>query len=227
MILSGRKTAKQVFIVLLGIIIVAAVYAGFKHNGWQWISTQLHKNTHPALILGLFVALPIVGFPISIFLILLGFRFGPWWGMAVMAGGIPLHLLASFGLSHSYFRPLMERFAWKRGVSIPRVPENRHMEFSVIFMAVPGLPYAIKNYMLALSGVPFRIFLPIGWGINALLGAPFVIVGGAATRWGVILPAVLIVIIGIVYGIRRLAKRKLKTMSIETKWTSNNSKGDE
>lgn len=198
---------------LLLILGAAAVYAGFKYPGWEWIIRQLHESTHPVLILGLFVVLPVLGFPISIFLILLGLRFGPWYGILFMLAGMPLHLLGSFGLSHSFLRPWMQRIAQKRAFTIPRVPEHRYIGFSFLFMVVPGLPYTLKNYMLALSGVPFPIFFLIGWGVNAILGLPFVILGGAATQWGIMLPATLVIFAALIYGIERWVRKK---MAIDT-----------
>ncbi|MEA2061735.1 MAG: VTT domain-containing protein [Thermodesulfobacteriota bacterium] len=221
----NSKTAKQCLIGLMAVIILLVVFLGFKYHAWEWISRQLNENTHPVLILGLFAVLPVLGFPISIFLVLLGLRFGPWYGMLFMMAGMPLHLLATFGLSHSFLRPWMERFAQKKAFTIPRVPAHRQVEFSFIFMAVPGLPYTVKNYMLALSGVPFHIFFLMGWGVNALLGALFVILGGAATQWGIILPVILVIIAAVIYTIEQWANKKIKTMASEKQWTMDEKKG--
>lgn len=223
--LLTHNIKKHVLFLIASGAIALVLYAGFRYDGWTWFSNQLHEHTHPALILGLFAVLPVVGFPISIFLILLGLRFGPFYGVALMAAVMPIHLLASFGLSHSFLRPWMEMIAAKRRLTIPRVPADRQLGFSFIFMAVPGLPYTMKNYLLALSGVPFRIFFPIGWGVNALLGVPFVILGGAATRWAIILPVALVFMAGGIFGIEQWIKKKINLTAYKNEWTMNIDKG--
>jgi hypothetical protein len=59
------------------------------------ITEVVNENTHPALLLTLFFRLPILGFPISIFLVLLGIRFGSTYGVVFMIAGMPIHLPAT------------------------------------------------------------------------------------------------------------------------------------
>ena len=49
-------------------------------------------------------------------------------------------------------------------------------------MALPGLPYASKNYLLALAGLPLPLFLAIAWPIQALSGLPFLFLGRSAVN---------------------------------------------
>ena len=45
--------------------------------------------------------------------------------------------------------------------------------------SIPVAPYAIKNFLLALAGIPFRIYLSMNWGCQAVLATPSVILGGS------------------------------------------------
>ena len=197
-------------ITIIGLCLAAALYLLLDKDALRAIPEILNKNTHPALLLTLFVALPILGFPISIFLVLLGVRFGAIYGVLFMIAGMPIHLLASYAISNSFVRPWIEGLAQKRGFTIPKVPKDRQIWYSSLFMAVPGLPYTMKNYLLSLSGVPFHIFLIFGWLINSILGIPIVILGGAARKWNIGLLVILLVLVSLAYAWRYWVKKRLR-----------------
>ncbi len=202
---------KRILWPLFLLILAGAVYLIIKNNGWQWLSGHIHDKTHPVLLLAAFLILPMVGFPITVFLILLGIRFGPVYGLLIMSFGFAVHLLVTFGLSHSYIRPWLALLADRWHFTIPRLPAHRRLQFSFIFMAVPGLPYTVKNYLLALAGVPFLTYLVICWTVNSLMGVPFVVLSGAANRrWAVLLPVALLVIVAFTYLMGKLATEKMK-----------------
>jgi len=56
-------------------------------------------------------------------------------------------------------------------------------------MGVPGLSYALKNYLLPLSGIRFFPYLLCGWLIQGAMGVPFVIMGKALIQWDMTLLA--------------------------------------
>ncbi len=72
-------------------------------------------------------------------------------------------------------------------------------------MAVPGLSYALKNYLLPLSGIRFFSYMVCAWLTQGIMGIPFVIMGKAVVQWDMKL---LVVAAGIVLVIF-LFKRKL------------------
>ena len=143
----------------------------------DWIAFFVNRETRPRLFLVLMILLPLVGFPISPFLLLVGVKFGTYWGLAVTAGVFAGHLIVSYVLTHSLLRPFLWKVLAKTRYELPEIHHHRRVPFSLIFMAVPGLPYAVKNYALAMLNVPFRIYLPIAWGANLLLAVPFVGLG--------------------------------------------------
>src|SRR5690606_37767621 len=50
---------------------------------------------------------------------------------------------------------------------------NELSSFRLVFIVrtIPGIPYPIQNYMLALAGVPFIIYWPISWVIQSIFAA--------------------------------------------------------
>ncbi len=143
----------------------------------DWVAFFIHRETHPWLFLLLMLLLPLAGFPITPFLLLAGIKFGPLGGFAVTAAVFGAHLVISYLLTHSLLRPFVWKLLARTRYKLPEIHADRRVPFSLIFMAVPGLPYAIKNYALALLNVPFRIYLPIGWSINLIQAIPFVGLG--------------------------------------------------
>lgn len=209
--LFRKKIPALALITILGLCLAAALYLLLEKDAFRAIPEFLNKNTHPALFMVLYVILPILGFPLSIFLVLLGIRFGSLYGVLIMSAGMPIHLLASFAIANSFVRPWIEGLAKKRGFSVPRIPEGRQIWFSFLFMAVPGLPYALKNYLFSLSGVSFPVILILGSLINAALGVPIVILGGAARELNIALLLVLAVLVSLIYVWRYRAKKKLQS----------------
>ena len=125
-----------------------------------------------------FLILPLVGFPLSIFLILAGIRFGLGWGMAVTTACIYFHHLAGYWISHSYLNERLRRLAEKRGHKVPEIDEGNRVWYTILFASVHGPPYAFKLYLLALTGVPFRIYCWVGGTVYILFC--FIPVGAAA-----------------------------------------------
>jgi uncharacterized membrane protein YdjX (TVP38/TMEM64 family) len=67
-------------------------------------------------------------------------------------------------------------------VRIPNIPPEHVAKFSFLFLAFPGLPYAAKNYILPLAGVPFRYSVIMNTVVQGLIGLPFIILGKSAAK---------------------------------------------
>lgn len=164
---------------LAGLLILFSVLPG---DPLDWFEFLLDQDRHPGLFIALMILLPMLGFPISPFLILVGIKFGPYWATAVTALIFALHLVAAYLLAHSVLKPQISKILSKVKYSLPVIQERRRLPFSIIFMAVPGLPYTVKNYALATLNIPFRIYFPVGLSCNLLLAVPFIGLGHSAIQ---------------------------------------------
>ena len=192
-----------------GLCLVGVLYWLFRDPAVEFMAYVTDEETHPAVFVALFCVLPLFGFPISAFLVLLGVKFGTVPGMLIMAAGIPVHLILSFFLANSFLRRRVKRLLIKMEYHPPEIPDNRAGWFSFIFMAVPGLSYTLKNYILALSGVSFRCFFLSGFLVQGTMGVPFVIAGDAvAGKSLLLLAAVLVILILIYLVIYKIRKRR-------------------
>lgn len=113
------------------------------------------------------LVLPLVGFPITPLLVVAGIRFGFAGGMALAAGVIFFHNIAAFRLTHGLFRVRLRNRLARAGYGIPAIDPKHQAWFTALFAAIHGPPYAAKLYLLALTDVPFRIFLWVGAPIYA------------------------------------------------------------
>jgi uncharacterized membrane protein YdjX (TVP38/TMEM64 family) len=164
---------------LAGFLILFFVLPGGPQD---WVEFILDQDRHPGLFIALMILLPMLGFPISPFLIMVAIKFGPFGATAVTALIFALHLVAAYLLAHSVLRPQISKLLSKVKYSLPEIQQRRRLPFSLIFMALPGLPYTVKNYILATLNIPFRIYFPVGLGCNLLLALPFIGLGHTAIQ---------------------------------------------
>lgn len=200
------------------LLLLAAAAGGFayaRRAGLDRESLLAYGESLPAgAFLAAFLILPLVGFPISIFLVLAGIRFGLGGGMAAAALAIAGHHFATFRLAHGWFRDPVRRRLARAGHAIPPVPTRHRAWFTAFFAAVHGPPYIAKLYLLALTDVPFRIYLGVGAPIYILfclipVGAGSALIDFNPT-WLYLLLALSTVLLLAGYGLRRQLARRFR-----------------
>lgn len=144
-------------VLFIGAVALILVYTDLSWGGIiGWID-----HVHPAVALPLMAVLPILGFPISIVYLFAGVRFGPIGGGLVVAAITAVHMLGTYLISNSFLRAPLQRFIEKRHKHLPAIPEDEQAMVCVIATLVPGLPYFIRNYVLALGGVKLKYFFTV------------------------------------------------------------------
>ena len=128
-----------------------------------------------------FLVLPLLGFPVSILLVLAGIHFGFPGGMAASAVAVCFHNFAAYRLTHGLFRTRVRGFLERAGYAIPPIDADRRVRFTILFAAIHGPPYTAKLYLLALTDIPFRIYFWAGAPVYVFFCAIPVAVGSAAT----------------------------------------------
>lgn len=142
---------------LVAAVLVGGAVFALTHWGWHGIRDGL-MQLHPALVLVFMAVLPVFGFSVAATYFLAGARFGIWWGGAAIAGVTAFHLLASHFVARAFFRKWVEGLLAKNRHRVPRIPPGENASLSAMIALVPGLPYFIRNYALALSEVPLRTY---------------------------------------------------------------------
>jgi uncharacterized membrane protein YdjX (TVP38/TMEM64 family) len=201
------------------IIIVALTLAGLAwwiHRHYNELSKEaiidFGRELHAAWFVALFLVLPLVGFPKSVFHILSGLRFGFAGGMAVSVVAVFFHSFAAYYVTHGLFRSRLRAFLERRGYAIPPIDASNQIRVTLLFTAIPGPPYVAKLYLLALTDISFRIYLLAGPPIHAMYGVVPVAAGSAVTtlpvEWVYLLIGAIVLVSLLGYWIRvRMARR--------------------
>ena len=210
--MSLNDQQKNVLIIaLLLICIIGIIYLSYKSNISEYVSYVINEQTNPVVFIILFIFLPIIGFPIVLFLILLGVKFGIKTGTLIMFLCLPIHMVSSFLLANHFLKPPIENLVKKRGYRFPQMSESRLIWFSIVFMIVPGLSYTMKNFIFALSGISFGYYFLIGCIVNGIMGIPFIIAGDAAAGKSFLILAIVVLFLVVAYGFNLKIKRRYRT----------------
>lgn len=207
------RLSQLVALVGLAAILFIPVLLLFEPGHWQRIITD--PNSNRLLFIGLMAVLPVFGVTIIIFLIFIGIKFGTMVGILISGLLMFFHMLVAYLISHSFLRPRIDRFIGEHRWSRPHMPAGRKELYAFLFIAIPGLPYAVKNYLLALSGLPFLHYLAICWTVQMVMGIPFIVLGEAAKlgHGGTLAIAVVMLVSG--FLVVRWLRREFMSMHSE------------
>lgn len=204
----SRITILSILLIVCGAILL---YIFLYYNPTNLIYSYLESDANAYVFIILMALLPLLGLPISIFLVLVGMMFGIPGGIALTGIIMVFHLLATYYLVHSFVRPLLIRFLHDFHLHIPKLPPNGKKRLGFAFMILPGLPYSMKNYLLALAEMPFKPYMLISWSCHFILNIPFIILGRGVIRMDpkVLLMAAGLIIMGLAvqYYLRRKYKK--------------------
>ena len=178
----------------------------FIHNFPQ----LLKKQMHPVFFVLAMIILPLAGLPISIFLVLAGIRFGILPGMLMTFLILPLHMAFGFIFSRTFLREPLIRFLNRRNYKIPMLHATRPGLGMFGFLLMPGPPYILKTYLLAMSGLSFYRFLLVNWLTESVLLLPIVAMGGAAAQKNYVLFAIVLVIFLLSMSLRWFKRRQVE-----------------
>lgn len=199
---------------ILGLALVAAILV----TVWIRTDTSLAEVTeaiaglNTPLVLLLMAVLPIGGFSIGVVYLIAGVKFGPVLGGVVVAGATAAHLIGTHWVCKSMLRAPVQRLLKRRGHALPHIPEGEDVSIAAMAALVPGPPYFMRNYLLALSGVPLRVYFWVCLPIYVIRSYVAILLGNLGAeltpRAIAILAAVYAVKLGIcAYLIWRIRKR--------------------
>jgi uncharacterized membrane protein YdjX (TVP38/TMEM64 family) len=137
----------------------------------------------PAVLIVAFMLCPLLGAPISIFLIATGLRFGFPMGVLVTICSLVVHHLIAFRIAHGRWRKSVQSKIARKGRKIPELAPEHQAGWTALFAAVAGPPYAIKLYLLALTNIRFRIYIGVGVPVYTLCSMPALTAGALAGRF--------------------------------------------
>lgn len=165
-----------------------------------------------AVFFGAMAVLPLFGFPLSAFVLSAGPVFAPTLGPgAVIACGtaaLAVNVSLSYWFAAFALRPWMERVIRWLGYGVPKLPEGRDWEFTLVLRVVPGIPFFLQNYLLGLARVRFGIYMLVSMAVPTTYLTIAVLAGDALAHGDkrkLMLAGVLFAVVGL--GLHLLRKR--------------------
>lgn len=199
---------------IIAIIILVVILS---KSGVIDLNIYKHDLYKSLLIIVSFLILPLIGFPFSALLVAVGIEFNYIIGLLVMVAIIPIHLVFSFWIVNRFFREKIKHTSLATRFRLFDIPPEKYFKYTFIFLIVPVGPYAVKNYLLPASNIPFKYYFILGWVIQSVLGAPFVILGEAASNLDYRVLFALLILFPILYFVMRKLKRRYYKVIAENK----------
>jgi uncharacterized membrane protein YdjX (TVP38/TMEM64 family) len=147
---------------LVGLVVltlVAAIVALLVFTRFDWAALMDAINgLQAAPLIAAMALLPLIGFPILPVYLIAGVRFGPWGGGIVVTFATAAHLIGTYVIARTVLRRPLLRVLAKWHTHLPEIPPDEEAALAVIAALVPGLPYVVRNYILALAGLRLRVY---------------------------------------------------------------------
>lgn len=189
-------------------VIALAAWILIEFDLYRQVTTLINENTPAKFFIPMFILLPLAGAPLSLFLFLIGIKFGFFKGLLLLLGIMPLQILIAYFLAVTVRKPLVNFLVNRKNYRIPEVPEDKAFFFSFLFLAFPAFPYVVKIYMLPLAGVEFRYCFWLNWIIQGIMCIPFVLLGQSAADWSPAMFGITLMAFVALYIFLRWAKKQ-------------------
>lgn len=190
-------------------IVLVAAFALWKLSaGWSMDDfVEATRQLPHRWLIASFTVLPLVGAPISIFLMAVGLKYGMAVGLLITGMCMAVHHLTAWFVAHTWLREKLERWLDKFDYEIPSIPKQHQTWFMFAFALAPGLAYVIKLYAIALTDMPLRKYFWVGWPVYTL--SSFVLIGmgdaaGNTNRWLLLAMGICLVLgVGFTWWLKR------------------------
>ncbi|WP_309396567.1 TVP38/TMEM64 family protein [Cerasicoccus maritimus] len=163
---------------------------------FQWLEAINGIFLLPAIAL-----LPLIFFPVSVLLVLVGYKFGPVYGLLLAVTGVALNDAISYWLARTFLRGPILRLLERKKIKVPKISASQEVRFVALLRIAPGTPMIIQSYLLGLANVNFRRYMLLSVPIQAVHVFLFIMFGDAIFegKVGTIIFAVsLFIVVGII-----------------------------
>ncbi|MDA7916315.1 VTT domain-containing protein [Verrucomicrobia bacterium] len=195
---SPKKTTKSqtliigtVIIGIIGLIILYFAGVNIETLKELFSKTLGFLRNNPSLIFFGIAILPGLAFPVSALLIAAGGVYGEKYGTPLAAliciVAIAINILWTYLLARGPARNILNRIIANAGHTLPEVNERNHLRVTLILRITPGIPLFIQNYLLGLANIPFKTYISVSIGIQALWTIGFVVFGEALLEGNLVL----------------------------------------
>jgi uncharacterized membrane protein YdjX (TVP38/TMEM64 family) len=179
---SRKLRPRQLIWLGVALVVVVVLVAVLLSRGFDWSAVnRAIAGFNSAIVILLMAVLPLAGFPISLVYLMAGARFGPWLGIPVVILVTAMHLLGTYWITRSFLRGPIERFLARRSYRLPHVPEGEYGSVCLLAALVPGPPYFARNYLLALTDIPLRLYFWVCLSVYVVRSIVAIMIGDLAS----------------------------------------------
>src|SRR5687768_5741020 len=160
--LNDRLTTGWRRVAIGAVIVAGVVVIWFALPRWGLSADMFYKavrSAHGVLVFAAMTILPVFGFSIGIVYVVAGAKFGISLGLINVALATVVHIVASHWIAKSFLRERVEKLLAKRNYHLPNLLEREEASVVLLTALIPGVLYAMRNYLLGLAAVRLRTCL--------------------------------------------------------------------
>jgi uncharacterized membrane protein YdjX (TVP38/TMEM64 family) len=137
------------------------------------------RQANPLVFFLVMAGLIVAGVPLTPLFVIAGATFGIRGGLLgsllALAGGLAL----TYRIARGSLRPRLDRLLRRFDYVLPNFArgDRSALRFTLMVKFAPGVPGFIKNYGLAIAGVPFSVYFVVSMLITGAYAALLIVVG--------------------------------------------------
>lgn len=144
------------------------------------------REAGPAAFFVAMALLPAMGFPLAAFTLVAGPIFGPTMGVGAVVvctiAATSANVALSYWIGSRALRPSIKRALRWFGYSLPEIHPERAWPIVLVVRIVPGPPFFLQSYLLAVANAPFGIYMVASTLVPACYLSATIILGDALMR---------------------------------------------
>jgi phosphatidylserine/phosphatidylglycerophosphate/cardiolipin synthase-like enzyme/uncharacterized membrane protein YdjX (TVP38/TMEM64 family) len=167
--LRRGAAVRRVLLAVLAVAVIAGLAAAWRFTPLgdlleperieAWIGSIKNTPWAPLAVLGLYVGLGLIVFPVTVLIAGTGLVFGPGWGFAYALAGSLLSAAVAYVLGHALGKDLIRRYAGRRINKLSRRMGRHGVAAMVVLRVAPVAPFTVVNLMAGASHVRPMDFL--------------------------------------------------------------------
>jgi len=184
-------------------------------NHWDQEHFEEWKTrANPLVFFGMLAVLPLLLVPVTPFFVAAGAVFPTWIALVGSSVAMAVNCLLNHALARAGWLNWMRRWIDRSEDALLRDNPKRLLQVAFLIKLAPGLPTAVKNTILALSGIPFRWYFALSWGMSMVYALVLIVLGDSIVEADLsrLVPALIaLVLLGVAVAVvRRLLKSSPK-----------------
>jgi uncharacterized membrane protein YdjX (TVP38/TMEM64 family) len=144
------------------------------------------REAGPAPFFLAMALLPAVGFPLAAFSVVAGPVFAPTMGVGTVVlcaiAATSANVALSYWIASRALRPVIEHLLRWLGYRLPNIPPRHVWPVILVVRVVPGPPFFLQSYLLAVAKAPFGTYMAISTLVPACYLTATIILGDALSR---------------------------------------------